>query len=91
MLADLFDLSRFTVSRQLRLLREAELVVGRRLQIDGRGILYTVNPRRHGQITAWLAGTDVGRPIDPAAAAGIPPGRRAANDPWREYRLGPRP
>jgi DNA-binding transcriptional ArsR family regulator len=90
-LADMLDLSRFTVSQQLRLLREAELVVGRRLMIDSRGILYSINPRRHGAITAWLAGTDVGRTIDPAAAAGIPAGRRAANDPWREYRLGPRP
>jgi DNA-binding transcriptional ArsR family regulator len=89
-LADLLELSRFTVSRQLRLLREAGLVVDHRSVTDGRGLLYTLNPRRHGAITAWLAGTDVGRTIDPAAAAGIPPGRRAANDPWREYRMGPR-
>ena len=90
MLADLLDLSRFTVSRQLRLLREAGLVVGRRMRMDSRCVLYTVNPRRHGAITAWLAGTDVGRTIDPAAAAGVPPGRRAANDPWQAWRRGPR-
>jgi DNA-binding transcriptional ArsR family regulator len=89
-LADLLELSRFTVSRQLRLLRDAGLVVDHRLLSDGRGVLYTINARRHGAITAWLAGTDVGATIDPAAAAGIPLGRRAANDPWREYRLGPR-
>jgi DNA-binding transcriptional ArsR family regulator len=90
-LADLLELSRFTVSRQLRLLREAGLVVDHRLEGDGRGSLYMINDRRHGAITAWLAGTDVGRTLDPAAAAGIPPGRRADNDPWREFRAGPRP
>jgi DNA-binding transcriptional ArsR family regulator len=89
-LADRLELSRFSVSRQLRLLRDAGLVVDHRLVGDRRGVLYTINDRRHGAITAWLAGTDVGGTIDPAAAAGIPPGRRAANDPWREYRLGPR-
>ena len=89
-LADLLDLSRFTVSRQLRILREAGLVVGNPMLLDRRGRRYMLNSRHHGAITAWLAGTDVGRTIDPAAAAGIPPGRRAANDPWREYRLGPR-
>ena len=79
------------MSRQLRLLREGGLVVDHRLVGDGRGVLYTIDVRRHGAITAWLAGTDVGRTIDPAAAAGIPPGRRSVNDPWREWRLGPRP
>jgi DNA-binding transcriptional ArsR family regulator len=90
MLADLLDLSRFTVSRHLRLLHDAGVVVDHRLVSDGRGVLYTINPLRHGAITAWLAGTDVGQTIGPAAAMGIPPGRRAANDPWWEYRLGPR-
>jgi DNA-binding transcriptional ArsR family regulator len=89
-LADILELSRFTVSRQLRLLREAGLVVDHRLVGDGRGVLYTIDVRRHGAITAWLAGTDVGRTIDPAAAAGIPPGRRVVNDPFREWRTGPR-
>jgi DNA-binding transcriptional ArsR family regulator len=90
-LADLLELSRFTVSRQLRLLREAGLVVDHRLVGDSRGVLYTIDSRRHGAITAWLAGTDVAGTLDPAAAAGIPPGRRTVNDPWREWRLGPRP
>ena len=88
-LAAILDLSRFAVSRHLRLLRDAELVVARRLVADRRGFLYTINPRRHGAITAWLAGTDVGRTIDPAAAAGVPAGRRAMNDSWRAWRLGP--
>ena len=90
-LADWLDLSRFVVSRQLRLMSDAGLVVGHKLVVDGRGVLYTINPRSHGAITAWLAGTDVGRTIDPAAAAGTPPGRRVVNDPWREFRQGPRP
>jgi DNA-binding transcriptional ArsR family regulator len=89
-LADMLELSRFTVSRQLRLLREAGLVVDHRLVGDSRGVLYTINVRRHGAITAWLAGTDVAGTLDPAAAAGIPRGRRTANDPWREWRFGPR-
>jgi hypothetical protein len=87
----MLELSRFTVSRHLRLLRDAGLVVDHRLVGDGRGVLYTINVRRHGAITAWLAGTDVPGMLDPAAAAGIPPGRRTVNDPWREWRLGPRP
>ncbi|HEX5825071.1 MAG TPA: helix-turn-helix domain-containing protein [Candidatus Limnocylindrales bacterium] len=84
-LADWLELSRFTVSRQLLVMSRAGLVVGHRLVVHGRGVLYTIDPRRLGAISAWLAGTDVGRTIDPAAAAGIPPGRRAANDPWRAY------
>lgn len=90
MLADWLDLSRFTVSRQLRLMSDAGLVVGHKLVVDRRGVLCTINPRLHGAITAWLAGTDVGRSVDPAAAAGTPPSRRVVNDPWREFRHGPR-
>jgi hypothetical protein len=29
---------------------------------DGRSILLSIDPRVHGQITAWLAGTEIGRP-----------------------------
>ena len=90
-LADLLELSRFTVSRQLRLMAEAGLVVGHRLVGDSRGVLYTIDSRRHGAITAWLAGTDVAGRIDPAAAAVMPPGRSTVNDPWRQWRHGPRP
>lgn len=59
-LATQLGLSRSTVSRQLRHLREAELVIGHYGFVDGRWITYTVNPARQGQILAWLAGTAVG-------------------------------
>ena len=29
--------------------------------MDGRGWMYFIDPRKLGQITAWLAGTEVGR------------------------------
>jgi hypothetical protein len=29
---------------------------------DRRAILFALEPRRHGVITAWLAGTEIGRP-----------------------------
>lgn len=65
-------MSRPAMSRQLRLLREAELVIGRRDPIDRRQRFYSVNARRVGAILAWLAGTEIGRPSrDPSAAAGI--------------------
>jgi DNA-binding transcriptional ArsR family regulator len=89
-LADLLELNRSTVSRQLRLLDEAGLVVGTQMQADGRAYLYRINPFVHGRVTAWLAGTDVGDTLDPVAAAGVPTGRRALADPWRAYRSGPR-
>jgi DNA-binding transcriptional ArsR family regulator len=54
-LARELELSPQAIARQMRLLEEAGLVVG-----DGRAVLYTINHRRHGAITAWLAGTDVG-------------------------------
>jgi DNA-binding transcriptional ArsR family regulator len=65
-------MSRPAMSRQLRLLREAELVIGRRDPIDRRQRFYSVNARRVGAILAWLAGTEIARPSrDPSAAAGI--------------------
>lgn len=48
------------VSRQLRLLTDAGLVRVARSRLDGRRRVYTVDPIRHGRITAWLAGTGVG-------------------------------
>jgi DNA-binding transcriptional ArsR family regulator len=54
-------LSRPAVSRQLRLLQEAGLVSVRRHYLDGRRLVYFIEPRRLGQIAAWLAGTEVGR------------------------------
>jgi DNA-binding transcriptional ArsR family regulator len=85
-LAETLNLSRFAVSRQLRLLHTAGLVIPHQMRSDGRAYLYTINPLRHGAITAWLAGTDLGRTIEPAEAAGIPAGQRAINDPWRAFR-----
>jgi DNA-binding transcriptional ArsR family regulator len=53
-------LSRPALSRQLSLLLGAELIRVHRSNVDGRGLLYDLDPERHGQITAWLAGTEVG-------------------------------
>lgn len=60
--ADL-GLSRPATTRQLHLLREAGLVHARRSTLDGRVVIYHVEPRAHGPITAWLAGTEVGRQL----------------------------
>jgi DNA-binding transcriptional ArsR family regulator len=47
-------------SRQLKLLRDAGLVRAQRSPIDGRTYRYSIEPQRHGAITAWLAGTGIG-------------------------------
>lgn len=57
-------LSRPATSRQLRLLRSAGLISGRRSRFDRRSILYRIDPASHGAITAWLAGTNVGRAVE---------------------------
>jgi DNA-binding MarR family transcriptional regulator len=67
-------MSRPALSRQLRLLEEAELVDRHEIPGDGRAILYTINPGRHGAITAWLAGTDVG--LDRIGRGSVGPGGR---------------
>ena len=54
-------LSKQAVSRQLGLLRRAGLITVRRGFVDRRQLLYFIELRRLGQITAWLAGTEVGR------------------------------
>ena len=56
-------LSRPATTRQLHLMVEGGLLRATRSYIDGRAILYSINPRTHGPITAWLAGTEVGRPV----------------------------
>jgi predicted transcriptional regulator len=56
-------LSRPATSRQLHLLREAGLIWSAPSIVDRRALLYSIQPRQRGPITAWLAGTDVGRPI----------------------------
>jgi hypothetical protein len=58
-------LSRPAITRQLRLLQQAELVSVRRHYADKRRRVYFIEPRRLGQITAWLAGTEVGRAFPP--------------------------
>jgi DNA-binding transcriptional ArsR family regulator len=54
-------LSRPAVTRQLHLLRDAGLIRAYRSYIDGRGLMYQLHPSAVRQITAWLAGTGVGR------------------------------
>jgi DNA-binding transcriptional ArsR family regulator len=56
-------LSRPATSRQLHLLRDAGLIRSTWSPVDGRGRLYALDPKTHGSITAWLAGTNVGRPV----------------------------
>ena len=33
--------------------------------VDGRTVIYFIDPRQLGRITAWLAGTEVGRAFPP--------------------------
>ena len=60
-LASELGLSRPATTRQLHLLVDAGLVRAIRSDVDRRGMVYTIDPASHGRITAWLAGTDVGR------------------------------
>jgi DNA-binding transcriptional ArsR family regulator len=55
-------LSRPATSRQLHLLRDAGLVRSGRSLADGRVVLFSIDPRQRGRITAWLAGTEIARP-----------------------------
>ena len=57
--------SRPATSRQLRLLHKAGLISVRHHYVDGRRFVYFIEPRKLGQITAWLAGTEVGRAFPP--------------------------
>ena len=57
-------LSRPAVSRQLRLLREAGLIERTPSFVDRRALVYRIPHSQLGPITAWLAGTSVGRPIE---------------------------
>ena len=54
--------SRPAVTRQLHLLHDAGLIVANRSLVDGRVVLYRINPARQGAIMAWLVGTDIGAP-----------------------------
>ena len=59
-LARELGLSPPAVARQIRLLEDAGLISRHDVFGDRRGVLYTINHWRHGAITAWLAGTEVG-------------------------------
>lgn len=65
-------LSRPATTRQLRLLERAGLVERRRSYLDGRSFTYYIDFRRLGPITAWLAGTEVGRQFPTAPPYGLP-------------------
>lgn len=60
-IANELGLSRPAISRQLRHLRKAGLISVRKNFVDRRKLVYFIEPKRLGQITAWLAGTEVGR------------------------------
>jgi len=61
-LAAEIGLSRPAMARQLHLLEDAGLVRQSRFMSDRRGVLFAIDPRMHGRITAWLAGTEIARP-----------------------------
>jgi DNA-binding transcriptional ArsR family regulator len=61
-LAAELGLSRPAVTHQLNLLIDAGLVRVSPFLADGRGRLYRLEPYAVGPITAWLAGTEIGRP-----------------------------
>jgi DNA-binding transcriptional ArsR family regulator len=54
-------LRRSATTRQLRLLADAGLIRWTSAPFDGRGRLYAIDPRVHGQVTAWLLGVDLGQ------------------------------
>ena len=61
-LASEIGLSRPAIARQLHLLRDAGLIVEGRSMLDGRVVLFYVEPRQLRRIFAWLAGTEIARP-----------------------------
>lgn len=63
-LANEIGLSRPATTRQLHLLLAAGLVRWTRSHADRRVLLFSIEPQAHGQITAWLAGTEIGRPTN---------------------------
>jgi DNA-binding MarR family transcriptional regulator len=63
-LAQEIGLSRPATTRQLHLLLAAGLVRWSRSHADRRVLLFSIEPRAHGQITAWLAGTEIARPMN---------------------------
>jgi DNA-binding transcriptional ArsR family regulator len=63
-LAKEIGLSRAATNRHLLLLRDAGLVRTKPSYLDRRAVLYGIDPSSRGPITAWLAGTEIGRPIN---------------------------
>lgn len=57
-LAAEIGLSRPAMTRQLHLLEDAGLIRASRFTMDRRVVLFAIDPRMHGRITAWLAGTE---------------------------------
>jgi DNA-binding transcriptional ArsR family regulator len=71
-LAKQIGLSRPAITRQLHMLREAGLVRTMRSYLDRRAVLYAIDPQANGRITAWLAGTDIARPVTPSRTRPTP-------------------
>jgi DNA-binding transcriptional ArsR family regulator len=71
-LARKIGLSRPAISRQLRLLREAGLVERQRSWTDRRAFIYRIPRERQGVITAWFAGTEIGRSASEFDERGLP-------------------
>jgi DNA-binding transcriptional ArsR family regulator len=63
-LAKEIGLSRPATTRHLLLLRDAGLVRTLPSYLDRRAVLYGIDPSSRGPITAWLAGTEIGRPTE---------------------------
>ena len=55
-------LGRPATARQLGLLSRAGLIRWTWSRVDHRGRVYALEPRMMGQVLAWLAGVEVGRP-----------------------------
>ena len=72
-------------------MQEAGLIEVRHPYHDRRARMFAINPKAHGPITAWLAGTEIGRPaiaptIDPDS---IPALRKLTGPPSRSDFSGP--
>ncbi len=79
-IADELCLSWPATSRQLRILTRAGLISVRTGYADRRKRHYFIEPRKLGQIAAWLAGTEVGRAF-PRSDGEIPHGVDRASMP----------
>jgi DNA-binding transcriptional ArsR family regulator len=62
-LAKEIGLSRPATTRHLLMLRDAGLVRTLPSYLDRRAVLYGIEPSNPGPIMAWLAGTEIARPL----------------------------